>query len=72
MRLPLASFDAKCADLSRDELVLVRERLLDLLSITETHLGHFPVHVGEPSRGPFMFGVLGVIAATAISYWNWM
>jgi hypothetical protein len=72
MRGSLASFDARCSELSRAELVQVRDRLVDCLAIAEYHLGTPPLASQPPSRVPFLFSVAGVAVVTLVSYLNWL
>jgi hypothetical protein len=72
MRGSLASFDARCSELSRAELMQVREKLVDCLLIAEHHLGTPPLASEEPSGLPFLVSCAGVAVVTLVSYLNWM
>lgn len=69
----VAAFDAWCSTLERTDLIKVKCRLIDMLSVADKHIE--PHRQADPQQWDSCFvfwPAVGIIAASAISAWNWM
>lgn len=69
----VAAFDAWCSTLDRTDLIKVKCRLIDLLSVADKHIE--PQRQADPYQWDsclVFWPAIGICLATGISYWNWM
>lgn len=69
----VAAFDAWCSTLDRTDLIKVKCRLIDLLSVADAHIEPHRKADSHQWDSCFVFWpAVGISLATAISFWNWM
>lgn len=69
----VAAFDAWCSTLDRTDLIKVKCRLIDLLSVADAHIE--PHRQADPHQWDSCFvfwPAVGIFLATAVTYFNWM